>query len=57
VFTFGDAPFLGSGTAPPGTTQSPAVGIAPTVSGQGYWIAYQINNQIDEFGDAGNLKI
>ncbi len=46
---FGDAPSLGG----PGTsTSSPLVGVAPTASGQGYWLAAS-DGGVFSYGDAG----
>jgi hypothetical protein len=49
VFTYGDAPFLGSlgGT----TLSHPVVGMAPTPSGLGYWLV-AADGLVTAFGDA-----
>jgi len=49
VFTYGDAPFLGSAG---GTRLSqPIVGLAATAAGRGYWLA-AADGGVFAFGDA-----
>ena len=49
VFAFGDAPFLGSTASVVGA--QPLVGLAPTPSGHGYWLA-ATDGGVFAFGDA-----
>jgi hypothetical protein len=49
VFTFGDARFFGS-AVPPGPVMHSVVGIAPTPSGHGYWLA-TTTGAVFAFGD------
>jgi hypothetical protein len=51
VFTFGDATFFGSTGGSPGGPA--AVGLSPTPSGQGYWLA-RADGGVVPFGDAQN---
>jgi hypothetical protein len=52
VFAFGDAPFEGSAVGAHPT--APIVGIAPTETNQGYWLA-EANGGSLFYGDAPNL--
>ncbi|HEY3240825.1 MAG TPA: hypothetical protein VGL92_14750, partial [Acidimicrobiia bacterium] len=60
IFTFGDAKFLGSTGAV--KLNRPIVGMAPTASGNGYWLVAD-DGGIFTFGDAeflgstGNIKL
>jgi hypothetical protein len=49
LYTFGDAPFLGGA----GEIPAPAVSMAPTRTGQGYWLL-SANGRLSAYGDAGN---
>ena len=48
LFSFGDAPFSGSGV---GLGAAPLVGATPHVGGRGYWLA-RADGQVDAFGAA-----
>ena len=46
IFAYGGAPFYGS---PAGAARSPIIGIAPTPSGDGYWVVGS-NGAVYNFG-------